>query len=104
MQAAAPRSGMRFKFDLLAVALSGKRANSKGTFDKVIAMCDDMIKVLKEEQVDDDSKKEYCAIQLDQFDDKKKATERSLSDSELAITNAEEGISTLSEEIKALVD
>jgi len=103
--ASAPRhSGIGLRFDLLAVALSGKKGLTKGGFDKVIAMCDDMIKVLKQEQVDDDSKKEYCAIQLDQFDDKKKATERSLSDSELAITNAEEGISTLSEEIKALVD
>jgi len=104
MRAGAPRhSGIGLKFDLLAVALSGKRGVSKGGFDKVIAMCDDMIKVLKQEQVDDDSKKEYCALQLDQFDDKKKATERSISDSELAITNAEEGISTLTEEIKALV-
>jgi len=88
----------------LAVALSGKKGLTKGGFVKVIAMCDHMIKVLKQEQVDDDSKKEYCAMQMDQFDDNKKATERSLSDSELAITNAEEGISTLSEEIKALVD
>merc|ERR1719270_1719716 len=61
-----------------------------------------MIKVLEQEQVDDDSKKEYCSIQLDQFDDKKKATARTISDSDLAITNAEEGISTLTEEIKAL--
>jgi len=102
-KAGAPRhSSAGMKFDLLAVALSGKKGLTKGGFDKVIAMCDDMVKILKQEQVDDDSKKEYCAVQLDQFDDKKKATERSISDSELAITNAEEGISTLTEEIKAL--
>jgi len=103
MHASVPHgSGIGLKFDLLAVALSGKRGLTTGGFDKVIAMCDDMIKVLKQEQVDDDSKKEYCSIQLDQFDDKKKATERTISDSDLAITNAEEGISTLTEEIKAL--
>merc|ERR1719458_2056873 len=47
-------------------------------------------------------KKEYCAKQLDQMDDKKKTTEKTISDSELAITNAEEGISTLTDEIKTL--
>lgn len=101
--AAARNSGVALHLDLLAVALSGKRGLSKKGFEKVIAMCDDMIKVLKQEQVDDDSKKEYCAAQLDQFEDKKKATERSISESEMAITNAEEGISTLTEEIKALI-
>lgn len=103
MQASAPRqSNAGLRFDLLAVALSGKRGATKGGFDKVIKMCDDMIKILKEEQVDDDSKKEYCAKQLDQMDDKKKTTEKTISDSELAITNAEEGISTLTDEIKTL--
>merc|ERR1719223_1724954 len=103
MRASAPRHpGAGLKFDLLAVALSGKKGLTKGGFDRVIAMCDNMVKVLKQEQIDDDSKKEYCAVQLDQFDDKKKTKERSISDSELAITDAEESISTLTEEIKKL--
>jgi len=102
-RASSPRhSDAGLRFDLLAVALSGKRGLAKGGFDKVIAMCDNMVKLLRQEQLDDDSKKEYCAIQLDQFDDKKKAKERSISDSELVITDAEEGISTLTEEIKTL--
>jgi len=88
--------------DLLALALSGKKGLSRGGFEKVIKMCDSMIDVLKKEQVDDDSKKEYCAAQLDKADDKKKTTERSIEDETQALATAEEGISTLTEEIKAL--
>jgi len=36
-------------------------------------MIDKMVEVLKAEQRDDDDKKEYCGIQLDQTDDKKKS-------------------------------
>jgi len=89
--------------DFLVLALSGKAAN-KGTFDKVIKMIDAMVATLKKEQQSDDEKKEYCATQLDQADDKKKSLELTLSDEESAIAAAEEGIATLTEEIKALED
>merc|ERR1719461_1451417 len=80
------------------LALHGKKIG----FDKVIKMIDEMVELLKEEQVDDNNKKEYCATQLDSSDDKKKALERSVSDLEAAIGTAEEGIVTLKDEIAAL--
>jgi len=58
--------------DFLVLALSGRRALTQGTFDKVIKMIDDMVAELKKEQTDDDAKLEYCKISLDQADDKKK--------------------------------
>jgi len=58
--------------DFLVLALSGKRALTQGTFDKVIKMIDGMVAELKTEQLDDDNKLEYCKISLDQADDKKK--------------------------------
>merc|ERR1719393_1004922 len=61
-----------------------------------------MIGTLKEEQLDDDNKKEYCAMQFDSADDKKKSLERAVSDAEAAIADAEEGIATVKEEIAAL--
>merc|ERR1719326_2310224 len=61
-----------------------------------------MIGTLKEEQLDDDNKKEYCAMQFDSSDDKKKSLERAVSDAEAAIADAEEGIATVKEEIAAL--
>merc|ERR1711957_335986 len=53
---------------------------------------------------DDDNKKEYCEIQADSLDDKKKGLERTVSDAEKAIADAKESISTLASEVKALED
>merc|ERR1719198_406822 len=61
-----------------------------------------MTSLLKEEQSDDDSKKQYCEVQFDQTEDKKKALDRQLSDEQAAIASAEESIATLTDEIKAL--
>merc|ERR1719359_1479198 len=61
-----------------------------------------MIGTLKEEQLDDDNKKEYCSIQFDSMDDKKKGLEQAVADGEAAIADAEESIATLTSEIKAL--
>lgn len=88
--------------DLLVLALSGKRSLNRGGFDQVIKMCDDMVEVLKKEQVDDDNKKEYCAQQLDAAEEKHKELERIVSDTEKEIEAAKEGIATLGEEIIAL--
>merc|ERR1719321_406178 len=86
--------------DFIVLALRGKTAG----FEKVIKLMDEMVVMLKKEQVDDDTKKEYCMTELDLADDKKKEVERAISDSEKAITEAEEGIATVTEEIAALED
>merc|ERR1719382_368741 len=65
-------------------------------------MIDDMVATLKKEQLDDDSKKKYCADSLDETEDKKKELERAVSVSETAISDLEGSISTLTDEIKAL--
>jgi len=92
----------RAGLDFLMVALSGKKSLAKGGFDKVIAMVDKMVALLKQEQSDDDNKKEYCGIQLDQTDDKKKALAHTIEDAEVNIGTTTEAIATLKEEIKAL--
>merc|ERR1719360_122922 len=65
-------------------------------------MIDNLVAELKQEQQDDANKKEYCTIQLDTADDKKKALERTVSDLEGEIAKAKETIATLSDEIAAL--
>ena len=65
-------------------------------------MIDDMVILLKKEQVDDANKKEYCNIQLDSLEDSKKGLERSISDSEVAIEDAKETIKTYTAEIGEL--
>jgi len=88
--------------DAVLLALSGKKALNQGAFDKVVTMVDDMVSVLKKEQVDDDNKKAYCKAQFDEADDSKKALQRAISDKENAIASAKEMISTITEEIAAL--
>jgi len=88
--------------ELLMLALTGKKNVAGGGFDKVIKMIDNMVGILKTEQDDDEHKKEYCAMQLDATDDKKKALERSVAGEEAAIAKAKEAIATLGQEIAAL--
>merc|ERR1719443_2114144 len=92
------RSAKSLKLDFLAMALHGKKVG----FEKVIKLMDEFVVMLKKEQVDDDNKKEYCTVELDLADDKKKELERSVSDSEKAIAEVEEGLAAVTDEIKAL--
>jgi hypothetical protein len=85
--------------DLVALALHGKTAN----FDKVLGLIDEMVSVLKTEQVDDDDKKEYCNVELDATEDKLKGHMQTIKDTEAAIKDAKESIATLDGEIVALV-
>jgi chromosome segregation ATPase len=84
--------------DFIELALHGKKPG----FEKVIALIDEMVVVLKKEQVEDDQKKEYCEKEFDIAEDKKKALEISISDSEKAIDETTESIKTVTEEIAAL--
>merc|ERR1719410_3169801 len=86
--------------ELLALAFAG--AHGKNGFGKIISMIESMVSTLKQEQKDDDNKKEYCALQLDSSDDKKKALERTIAGEENAIAAANEAIAVLTGEIAAL--
>ena len=84
--------------EFISLALNGKKVG----LEKVIAMVDEMVALLKQEQEDDDSKKEYCATQADSLDDKKKGLERTVSNAAKAIADAKAGLDTLAGEIAAL--
>merc|ERR1740117_2543122 len=86
---AAQKAAKNPKLDFIALAVKGKKAG----FEKIIKLIDDLSAELKKEQVDDESKMEYCEAQFDQADGKKKA-----------IADAEGNIVTLKEEIDALGD
>merc|ERR1719444_754944 len=92
----AARSGHP-ELNFLALALQGKT-----DFSKVIKMIDNMVATLKVEQQDDNDKKEYCNMQFDLSDDKKKGLERSVSNLEKDIEKAKEGIAALADELAAL--
>merc|ERR1740121_150669 len=86
------------QLDLLAVALTGKKA----VFQKVIGMIDSMVGNLKKEQSEDDDLKDYCDSSLDKADDKRKTLENSISDSRAAIEEMKGEIGQLTDEIAAL--
>merc|ERR1719321_790616 len=91
----APRN---IQLDFIAMAIQGKKIG----FDKVIKMIDELVATLKQEQIDDDHKKEYCQHQLDQADDKKKSLEHSISDLETTISDENEAIAATKEDIASL--
>jgi len=95
---AAIRANKSPRLDFIALAIQGKKIG----FEKVITMIDEMAATLKTEQLDDDHKKEYCAAQFDQSDDKKKGLERAIADLETAIEDQKDGITTTTAEIEAL--
>jgi len=88
----------RPELNFIALALQGKKVS----FDKVLKMIDEMVSVLAAEQQDDNDKKEYCNMQFDLADDKKKGLERSVANLEKAIGEEKELVSALADEIKAL--
>jgi septal ring factor EnvC (AmiA/AmiB activator) len=90
--------GNRPELNFIALALQGKKVN----FAKVLKMIDEMVTVLGQEQQDDNDKKEYCDMQFDAADDKKKGLERDVSNLEKAIAKEKEAIAALAAEIKAL--
>jgi len=61
-----------------------------------------MVATLKQEQIDDDTKKTTCASEFDTSDDKKKVLEKSISDLEVLMSETEESIAALQSDIEAL--
>merc|ERR1712194_955072 len=86
------------RLDFIMLDLNGRKVG----FEKIVALIDDLVVVLKKEQNDDNDQRVYCNAQFDQADDKKKGLERSISDSNTVIEESKESISTLAEEAKAL--
>merc|ERR1740138_956138 len=76
------------ELSFIALALQGKKVN----FSKGIKMIDEMVKTLAAEQQDDNDKREYCEMQFDHADDKKKGLERGISNLDKAIAKGKEGI------------
>jgi len=94
-----PRRG-RAELDFVALALSGRKVD----FSKVIKMIDDMVALLKNEQLDDEHKKDYCEKQIDMTEDKAKDLNKRVQDLDAAIAEKEEAMTALAAEIKELTE
>merc|ERR1719453_2985775 len=89
------------KLDFITMAIRGK---TKGGFDEVIKMIDDMKAQMKVDQADDDEKKEYCEKEFDKAEDEKKELTNAASDIETAIADTQEDIDQVKAEIEAISD
>merc|ERR1712228_888889 len=81
--AAKSKGPHRVQLDLIVLAFQRKKI----AFDKIIEMIDQMMYTLKAEQNDDDTKRDFCAKEIDDTEDKKKALEKTISDGKAAIAS-----------------
>jgi len=86
--------------DFIVLSLQGKKAG----FGKVVTLIDDLVASLKKEGQDDEAKKEYCAKQFDESDDKKKVIQTEVAGHESTISDLESMPAQLTSEIDALGD
>eukprot|EP00811_Abedinium_folium_P033521 NODE_6477_length_1668_cov_5.528877.p1 GENE.NODE_6477_length_1668_cov_5.528877~~NODE_6477_length_1668_cov_5.528877.p1 ORF type:complete len:327 (-),score=124.45 NODE_6477_length_1668_cov_5.528877:224-1204(-) len=84
--------------DFIALAIQGKGNG----FRKVIAMIDEMNKMLTGDQVDDNTKKEECLKQIKASDDEIKGLESSSSDLQTVIDEVQMSLDGVTAEIRAL--
>jgi len=86
--------------DFIMLSLQGKKAGN----EKVIKLINELAANLVAEGQADADKKDYCAFQFDQADDKKKVLEREVGDHESTISDLSSMPAQLKDEIDALGD
>merc|ERR1719456_1405915 len=88
------RSGAKGKDATLALLEFSLKAK-KVDFSKILAQIDGMVKVLGEEQKEDEETKAFCSAELDKSETSKADTEEAISQSEASIEEMTEESSTL---------
>merc|ERR1719408_67918 len=100
MVSALMKKGSPHRAELALIEMSMK--SHAVDFSKIMAMIDGMVKVLGEEQKDDDATKSYCDKELLKSEQEKTDTEEAIATSEAAIEEMTEESATLADEIKHL--
>eukprot|EP00933_Yihiella_yeosuensis_P078473 TRINITY_DN899_c0_g1_i1.p1 TRINITY_DN899_c0_g1~~TRINITY_DN899_c0_g1_i1.p1 ORF type:complete len:706 (-),score=270.39 TRINITY_DN899_c0_g1_i1:63-2180(-) len=84
--------------NFLALALSGRKADFSSVFKKI----DEMVELMKKEQADDDSKKEYCNAEFETSAEKIKGIKKKVSELTAEVTSGKQDMERLDEEVAAL--
>jgi len=85
-------------FMFISLMLRGKKQG----FEKVIKLIDNLVVTLGKEQTDDDAQRTWCMEEFDSSDDSEKDLKRRISGFETRISENEESIATLTDELAAL--
>merc|ERR1712136_291094 len=92
-----PRNSVS-NLNLIALALSGRSVD----FSKVISMIEEMVGLLKAEQVDDDDKKAYCVQSFDKTEDEAKVLAHQIAGHKDALEDYQEQLSNTETRIAAV--
>merc|ERR1719456_1413851 len=79
--------------------LQTKSKSHMGNFEHIAVMIEDMIKLLGNEQADDDKQKGFCDGEIDKASDEKAGTEDTIKSVSAAISELNEQIETVDSEI-----
>mmetsp|Transcript_18903 Transcript_18903/g.33304 ORF Transcript_18903/g.33304 Transcript_18903/m.33304 type:complete len:702 (+) Transcript_18903:96-2201(+) len=90
----------RPELNFLALALSNKKVD----FSKVFVKIDEMVKLLKKEGADDESKKEYCDKEFEEAADKTKDLSKKIEELAANLAESKDSVAKLEEEIKSIND
>merc|ERR1712136_436780 len=93
----APKSSA-YNLNLIALALSGRSVD----FSKVISMIEEMVGLLKAEQVEDDDKKAYCVQSFDKTEDEAKVLAHQIAGHKDTVEDLEEQLSNTDERIEVV--
>merc|ERR1719428_1117892 len=80
---------------LIQLALMGKKVS----FDKIIKMIEDLVAVLKDEQVADEEQKKWCETEFETSDDKKKDLKFKIEGLAASIEELTEGVAALDKSV-----
>jgi len=84
------------------IKLAAKTGVKAQNFGMIMNMIDNMVKILGEEQDEDDKHKEYCEAELDKSGDEEKATTDKIASLDATVTELTDSAATLKEDIATL--
>merc|ERR1719197_129933 len=73
-------------------------------FGQIIGMIDNMVKILGDEQAEDDKHKEYCDAEFEKSADEEKAANDKMASEDATISELTDGIATLTSDVATLTE
>merc|ERR1719238_2049189 len=80
------------------------KGKANGSFDQILGMIDNMVKILAAEQGEDDKHKEYCEAEFDKAGDDEKAAKDKMAGEDATITEVTDSIATLASDVATLTE
>merc|ERR1719247_3520339 len=89
---------------LLAYSMRIQLKTKTQNFGMLMGMIDNMVKILGDEQAEDDKHKEFCATEFDKAADEDAAAKDKAAGEEATITEVSDSIATISSDVAALTE